>query len=419
MSDDATSSTYRDVLSNRRFFALWLAQFVSSFGDWLAILALFSLVAFRLHGSPYQVAGVMISFIAPWALLGPVAGVYVDRWNVKRTMIASDLLRAVIAALLALSGPLGQTYLLVFLLSSVSCFFMPAQAVAIPLIVRREDLLLANSLNAQTIQLGKVISPAIAGLLVSWAGEKACFYIDGATFLFSAATLSKITIDRVSAEAGKDAGSVFKDLVSGIRLIRGHRAISFVMLSMATAIVALGSFDALVSVYIRDLLGRQAGLFGALVSLVGAGTIIGALLMRQAARMLQKVQMVVAAILLMGLCVLAFAALNHIAAVVAASLMLGIAVAYVLVPSQTLIQEESPPGMLGRVSSTSLSLMTLSQLAAFLLAGTIASWIGIRNLYFVVSAALVLVGSFGFLYARAAQISETIPELAGAANGGE
>ena len=99
--------TFRQVLKNRQFFALWLAQLVSSFGDWLALLALFSLIAYRLHGPPSQVSWMLISFTLPAAFLGPVAGVFVDRWNVKRTMIASDLIRAVLAALLAFTTDLN------------------------------------------------------------------------------------------------------------------------------------------------------------------------------------------------------------------------------------------------------------------------------------------------------------------------
>ena len=78
--------TFGQVLKNRSFLLLWLAQLISNFGDWLAILALFSLIAFRYHGSSYEVAGIMIAFVIPMAFLGPVAGVFVDRWNTKRTM---------------------------------------------------------------------------------------------------------------------------------------------------------------------------------------------------------------------------------------------------------------------------------------------------------------------------------------------
>src|SRR5688572_25776052 len=131
--DQASPVTFRQLIKNRQFVALWVSQLVSNFGDWLAILALFSLIAFKMKSGSYEVAGVMISFIIPMAFLGPVAGVFVDRWDVKKTMIGSDLLRAVIAALLVLPTELYQFYILVFALSAVSCFFLPAQSVALPL----------------------------------------------------------------------------------------------------------------------------------------------------------------------------------------------------------------------------------------------------------------------------------------------
>ena len=167
--------TFRQVLKNKQFFILWLAQLISNFGDWLALLALFSFIAFRLNGTPSQVSWMLISFTLPVAVLGPIAGVFVDRWNLKRTMILSDVVRAIIACGLAFSTEPYQIYFLVFALSSVSCFFLPAQTVAIPLLVSREELLVANSINAQTIQLIRVISPAVAGALVAWAGGKTLF----------------------------------------------------------------------------------------------------------------------------------------------------------------------------------------------------------------------------------------------------
>ncbi|MGH9765414.1 MAG: MFS transporter, partial [Blastocatellia bacterium] len=111
-SEKAVSSpvTFKQVIKNRQYFAIWLALLVSNFGDWLALLGLFSLVAYRMHGSPYQVSGVMIAFVIPMAFLGPVAGVFVDRWNIKRTMIASDIARAVITAALVFAPSLPPVY---------------------------------------------------------------------------------------------------------------------------------------------------------------------------------------------------------------------------------------------------------------------------------------------------------------------
>lgn len=406
MDANQSAVTFQQVLSNRYYFLLWLALFVSSFGDWLAILALFSLVAFRFHGTPYQVAGIFISFITPWAFLGPVAGVFVDRWNLKRTMIASDLIRAVLAALLGLASGLYPTYFLVFALSAVSCFFMPAQNVAMPLLVSKEELLVANALNAQTTQFNKIVSPAIAGVLVAWVGEKACFYLDSATFVFSAAMLFMIALERPSATSGGGLRSVLGQYAEGLRFLVKHQVLLFVTLSMVAAIFAIGAFDALVAVYVRDALNAQAKVFGALVSLAGVGAILGALAIAKFGQAHSKVLMVVTGIFGLGLGVFVLAAVGQVALALTVCVWLGLAISAVLVPTQTLVQQETPPSMLGRVSSTSASLITVAQLVAVATTGKIADWIGIRNLYYAVASALVLIAFVGYLYARANRLVE-------------
>src|SRR5215813_1172882 len=203
----AARVTFGQVLGNKQFLLLWLAQLISNFGDWLAILALFSLIAFRYHGTSYQVAGIMIAFVIPMAVLGPVAGVFVDRWDTKRTMISSDLIRAVILGLMIIATALSHMYLLIFALSAVSAFFMPAQTLAIRKLVRKEELLVANSINSQTIQFNRVISPAIAGWLVAMFGEKACFWIDLSSFLASAILVSAIALAPDQKERSDKAAS--------------------------------------------------------------------------------------------------------------------------------------------------------------------------------------------------------------------
>src|SRR3984893_13192080 len=88
------SLSLRDVLKISGFKRLWLAQIVSILGDFLALFGVINLITFKWHGTPLQVTNVMIAFIIPMAIVGPLAGVFVDRWNVKRTMIVSDLIRA-------------------------------------------------------------------------------------------------------------------------------------------------------------------------------------------------------------------------------------------------------------------------------------------------------------------------------------
>jgi MFS family permease len=393
--------TFGQVLKNKPFLALWAARTVSNFGDWLAVLGLFSLVAFRWQGTPYQVSGLLIAFAIPLALFGPIAGVCVDRWDVKRTLIMSDLIRAVLAVLLGMATALPQLYLLIFALSAVSCFFLPAQMVALPQLVRREELLVANALTTQTMNLNRVISPAVAGALVAWAGEQLCFYLDSLSFLGSAALLARLALPRRAVAPSVAKPAMLKELRTGLGFIVGQRALTVLISSMVAAIWAMGVFDTLLAVYVRDMLMAQTGVFSAMMSLIGGATLVGSYALGRVGQRQSKLRLVVVGILIIGLSVLVLAACGRVWVTLACCLGLGLGLACVLVLSQTLIQEETPAEMLGRVGSTATALMTVAQLLAFLLAGTIAAWMGISNLYSLVALVLVLIAWWAARQCRA------------------
>jgi MFS family permease len=399
-TEAAAPVTFSEVLKNKQFFALWLANLVSNFGDWLALMGLFSLLAFRWQGTPSQVSGILIAFVIPVALLGPIAGVFIDRWNIKRTMIASDVIRAILAALLGLATMTSQIYVIVFAMSAVSAFFMPAQMVAIPRLVRKEELLVANALNSQTMNFNRIIGPAAASTLVAWASEKICFFLDAITFIFSAGLLMLVVLPHVKKEALAEKKAIIRELMEGLRFIVNHRAILFLIGSMAAAILAIGAFDALVVIYVRDVLASKSQLFGAMLSFVGVTTILGSGMIGKFGQQHSKLLLVVAGIMIIGVSIFILAAFGHIWVTLACCLLLGFGVAGVLVPSQTLIQEETPSEILGRVGSTSMSLMTVAQLISFLVAGKVADLIGIRNLYYLVALLLVLIGGWGIVYTR-------------------
>ncbi len=400
MSTDAVTVSFRQVLRNRQFFALWVAQLISNFGDWLALLALFSLVAFRWRGTPYEVSGIFIAFALPWALLGPLAGVFVDRWDLKRTMISSDLARAALVLLLAFASDLYQVYAIVLALGAVSAFFIPAQNAVIPLLVRREELLVANSINAQTLQLNKIVGPAAAGFLVAAAGEVVCFYIDSLSFLLSAALLSLLTARRPLSEAGRGVAAVVADMRQGLSFLAQQPAVRFVVLAMVAALVAIGAFDALASIYVRDVLAAESRVFGFIVSLIGVGSILGSLVIGRFGQRWSRVLLVVLGIGAIGAGVALLALTGTIAVALLISLFLGFGAVGVFVPAQTLIQEETPQELLGRVSSTSWAMLTVAQLVGVGAAGKLAEWVGIRSLYSVAGVALVLVAALSYAYAR-------------------
>lgn len=397
---DAGPVTFARVLRNRQFLALWLAQLVSSFGDWLALLAVFSLVTFRWQATPHEIAGIFLAFASPFAFFGPLAGVFVDRFDLKRTMIASDIVRALLAAVLVFAGDVGQVYALLLGLSCVSVFFLPAQGAMIPLLVRKEELLVANALNAQTIHLTKIVGPAVAGLLVARAGEGTCFALDALSFVASAALLARLRASRPPVEGRSGVGAVLRDMHEGLRFLLTHAALRFVLFASVAAIFAIGMFDALIAVYVRDVLGSGSQVFGALVAIVGAGTILGAAVIGGYCQAWSRVVLVALGILGLGLGVALLALASRAPAALAASLFLGLSVSAVFIPSQTLAQEETPRELLGRVSSTSIALVTVSQLVGVALAGRIAELTGIRTLYYAVALILTLTGLVGLARGR-------------------
>src|SRR6476620_11879366 len=136
-----TPYTLKTILKYQPFRTLWLAQFVSIFGDFLALFGVISLITFRWHGTPVQVTTVTIAFVLPMAVISPIAGVFVDHWNVKRLMVASDLIRAVLILMLIFVHDVTQISMIFLLMSAVSSFFAPAQSVTIRTVVPAEGLL--------------------------------------------------------------------------------------------------------------------------------------------------------------------------------------------------------------------------------------------------------------------------------------
>src|ERR1700694_4403353 len=178
MAETPPPASPKALFAQAGFRALWLAQFVSVFGDFLAVFGVISRITFRLHGSATDVALVIVAYMAPVSLVAPLAGVLVDRWPVRRVMIASDLIRACIAASLLLATTVPQIARAMAALGIVSSFFGPAHSIVLRTLVAREDLLSANALFAQAFYAVRVLSPAVAGTLVAWLGEGACFWID-------------------------------------------------------------------------------------------------------------------------------------------------------------------------------------------------------------------------------------------------
>ncbi|MBS1829098.1 MAG: MFS transporter [Acidobacteria bacterium] len=394
MANAGTPLSFSDVLRLRPVRRLWIAQIVSVFGDFLALFAIISVVTFQLHGTATQVAMVLVSFMAPMAVVSPLAGVFVDRWPLKRTMVASDVIRGVLVLALVFVKDLYMIYGILFTMSVVSAFFVPAQSVAVRTMVPMAGLMAVNGLMSQANQGALILAPSFAGQLVELAGANSCFLYDGFSFFFSAALVMTLPIERQAT--GTESRAVLDSMRQGFGFIFRHSTISFVILSMTAGIFAMRCFGALLSIYVRDVLHSTSGAFGVLNTLIGIGMIIGTQLLTRFARHIRQQDLVVYGLWGMGVAVLLVASFGTMGGTAAGMFGLGLCASAIFLTATTLIQHETPHELLGRVMSSMMSLVAGSQVLSMFVAGPVAEVVGIRNMYFGSAAMLVGFGIVGY-----------------------
>src|SRR6476646_878015 len=170
--------SFGDVLRIVVMRRVWFAQVISLFGDFLALFAVIAVVSFRMHGTAAQLTGLQIAYLLPIVFVGPIAGVFVDRWPIKPTLITSDLIRAVLALLLIPATSIWQVYAVLAALSCVSAFFGPAQTVTIRSHVPMAGLMSANALMQIAFMGSRIVGPSVAGVLVGRFTPTVCYAID-------------------------------------------------------------------------------------------------------------------------------------------------------------------------------------------------------------------------------------------------
>ena len=384
--------TLRDVLRLTVMRRVWYGQVVSLLGDFLAIFAVISVATYRMHATAAEVTGIQIAYMLPLAVLGPLSGVFVDRWPLKRTLVSSDLIRAGLVLLLMVSTTIWQIYAILAALSCVSSFFAPAQSVTIRSHVPPHGLISANSLMQMAMLGARIVGPAAAGALVAAFGPAICYAVDFVSFMLSAALIGSVTIVRPPAVATPTTtergavAAILHEMGDGMRFIVQHAAISFVVMAMAAGMFVMGCFGPLIAIYVREWLHAQAGVFGIVSAMVGIGMLAGMPVVRRVSGRVQGATLVLSGLAGIGLGALLLGALPWVAMSMLACFTLGFAFAGVIVPAQTLIQQETPAALMGRISSTMMSAVFFAQLIGLALSGVLAQMFGVRAVFFVCAA---------------------------------
>lgn len=394
----AAGAAYRAVIRDPRYFRLWLGQLVSSFGDTLHYIALVVLV-FELSGQGLAVAGLVAIEIVPVLVLGPIAGVLVDRVSRRGVLVGADLFRA--ALVLSLLWPQGvwHAYLVAAGLSAGNVFFGPALNAVIPVLTTPAQRLAANSVSWSTNRLVQIVAASIAGALIGLIGTAPAFALNAATFVVSAALISSLDIPthagQITSAATRGLGSYVADARAGLAFARHDVFVSRLLVVQSLASFAVGATGAMLVVLSERHLGLPPEGFAWLIGAIGAGGLIGPLIPNTFARGHRDARWLFVPYLIRGAGDVLIAILTPFPVALVILFVYGLNTSTGMVVFNSTIQGAVPDAVRGRVFTlldVSWSAMRLLSLG---LGALFVDRVGIQPLYWVGGTLLLAAGALG------------------------
>jgi len=410
---------FREVLADRNFLFLWLGQLISNFGDRLTQMALVALVYQRNPGSEIALAKLISFTIIPVFVIGPIAGVWVDRLNRKNVMVMSDILRGC----LVLSIPffiginhILPVYLAVFLAFSISRFFIPSKMAIIPDIVSRDKLLIANTLSDTTHMLGNVIGLVVAGMIVNIKsiGAIGGFYIDGITFFVSALLIAMIAhvrsikevkeslVKTTEALGNSIRKSIFSDIVDGMKTISAHADMRFIVGVFFLLMAGLGAISCVIIVFIQNAFGNSTKDLGLLGMFLAGGLFAGTIFYGRFGQKINKRKVIFLSFIASGISVILFTVSVSrfpslfLAGAIAA--ILGMSASPIMISANTLTHESIPQALRGRVFSSLEAVIHLAFLVFMFAAAYAAKYVDRSWVLLLTGGVFCVSGVLGSVY---------------------
>ncbi len=388
---------------NRNFVLVWAGQSLSMFGSRLTYIALMWWVLQK-TGSASALAGVAIAAALPVLFLGPLAGVFVDRLDRRRLMLAMDLANGVIigtAATLLMIGVLQvwEIYLFTILASTATVFHRPALQSSIPNLVSQGELMRANGLYQLSAGAAGIAGPAVGGILVGMIGSGDTMLLDAGTFLLAAVSLALASFPSPRIEVKKGLGAIISDLAVGLRFLRDSRILFFMLLLFALINFILAPTSILFPIMAKDVLhagARGFGLFGSALSL---GVVIGGLFTSRAKRGRHRGLLIIGGLALLGVTLAVFGLSRNMSLSLAALGIVGFSVSLVNVTEAVIFQTRVPNDLQGRVFAAQSAVTDGLQPISLAATGAILTLLAAPTIVVACGVAAAL-GGLGALFMR-------------------
>jgi MFS family permease len=419
------------VFRNRPFLLLWLSQLATQVGGNMVLYGLTVLV-FDETGSTSAVSLLILTFLVPAVLFSALAGVYVDRFDRRKVLVSTNLIRAGLFLLLAfLDTNMLVLYTLNIAISIATTFFAPAELSMIPRVVPRSQLTAANGIFLLTLNAACALGFALLGpLLVILAGPTILIAVVAALYLVAAgfcwtlpsAPAGAPAHDGAVHEAEEAAGTFVEQLREGIAYVRANPVVSWSLLYLGVAASIVGVLGVLGPAFAQDVLGLRTQDFVIIVAPLGVGAVIGALGVNAVQGQVSRRRLIETGLVVLGICLALIsiagpiaqflrdvddrvpgpdmsAFVSIISVVVAIALVAGIAYTATAIPAQTELQEEIPPAVRGRVFGILNMLVSVGSFLPIILVGYISDRVGTMPVL-LGAAVLILVVGVASLLAR-------------------
>lgn len=387
----------------RTYFTIWVGQFVSMLTSYAVNFAVIIWLSLEMQ-SAEVLAYAGIAGLLPQALIGPFAGVFIDRLNRKKVMIYSDLFIAFSTFLMILVLKQGYQdliliYILLGLRSIGSAFHSPAMQAITPLIVPEDDLLRVAGINQLLQSVSSIAGPALGALAITYLPISEVLYLDIIGAAGAIISLSLVIIPSLPSQGKGSFFTVINDLKDGLNAIQENTGLKYLFMYSMMATFFIMPVAVMFPLLTTGHYGGDKFEMSVIEVIWGIGMLIGGSILGGIRISISKVALVNAAHLLIGLTIAVSGIFpsSWFWVFVAVTGLGGLSMSVFSATFMTIIQQQVKPEYLGRVFSLYFSIAVLPSIIGLLFTGYVAEWIGVASAFIIAGILIMMVGVASFL----------------------
>jgi predicted MFS family arabinose efflux permease len=398
------------VLRKRNYGLLWVAQLISMIGDW-AIFAALPFYVYNLTGSVLATGVMFMIQVVPPLIFGSFAGVFVDRWDKRWTMIVSSLFRgAILVILLGVRSAdmIWLVYLVGFLESTASQFFGPANNALLPTLVEEDQLITANSLDSLGENGARVIGPALGGVLLASIGLQGVILFDIGSYLLAAILMYFIRVPKeeaavVPADDGSASSALsafWSEFASGLKLVARKPALSRIFLVFGIAALGDSILTVLLVPFFQDVVGVGSTEFGIVLTVRGVAGILGGIVISAIGSKFKPEHLISFGLIGTGVALVVMIIWPVYGISLLIMTLISVPLMAWLISGQTWLQTHAPGEFRGRVFGAYGTLSALLMLVGMAFASGLGDTLGISNTGYFGGVIYILSGVLAFILLR-------------------